>query len=828
MRKAAIAAGIAALLVVLYAAAGYWLAPRFVLDALQERAAEFGARLTVEEVRTDPFAFAVELKGIELVGRGGEQLGGARNIQVDVAWASLWGDAWRVERATVQAPYAQLLRGPRGELNWPAPRAGVAGKEGSRVRVHVLSVSDGRLHLVDRSREAPVELTVEALGLDVQGLASAGGEAQYRLAARVAGDGKLSSQGTLSLVPLAAHGKLEAAGVALEKAWQLVAPGSEPARGELAAQAVYAYDEGRLVLRDVIAKATGATHSGIKLQQATLEVPQLALPLEQAVELRALAQLEPSGSLTAEGTVQASPLRASLDIEAATVPLPLAQRFLPESFAVTLASGTASAKGRVELGGKGPVYAGRAAVQGLRVEERDSGNALLGWKLARTEALKLAPGSLEIGELELQAPEGRLIIEEDGSVNIAEAFKPGENRQGDLAATVQRLRVENGTLHFADRSLDTPFEATITQLSGAVSGFSTAAGDPALVQLTGRVEKYGSARIRGTIDLDDPKALADIRASFRNLDLAQLTPYVAKFAGYRVRSGRVSADLRYRVREGKLVGQNQLVFQRLELGEKLEQAGAADLPLELAVALLADAEGRINLDIPVSGDLTDPQFDFGGLVARALRNVVGKIVSAPFRALAGIFGRGGEELDQVRFAPGSAELTPPQEQNVAQVAKALAARPQLAVKVRGGYDPERDPAALRVQAVRREIAHRAGYEGDGPLDFSDPKTLHAAENLYLERVGNRLELQALREREARYGRALVDQLAARKSVDPATAETLARARAEMVRAALLEHGVEPARVALDAPAVEQAAKEGVRTQLSLVVQGEASAGGTRP
>jgi hypothetical protein len=188
-------------------------------------------------------------------------------------------------------------------------------------------------------------------------------------------------------------------------------------------------------------------------------------------------------------------------------------------------------------------------------------------------------------------------------------------------------------------------------------------------------------------------------------------------------------------------------------------------------------------------------------------------------------------LAEIRFSPGSAELAPPDEENLAQVATALAERPGLAITVRAGYDPERDAAALRARAVRQEIARRAGYRTAGPLDFSDQKILYAAENLYLKRVGNRLELQALRGRiqeVQRYGRALIDEIAAKAPLEAATPEALARSRAETVRAALIERGVEPSRVALESPASDTAADGGVATRMALTTaQSDAAAGATR-
>ena len=821
MTRRLLVGGAAVLAVVMvYAAAGYWLAPRLLRHALEERAGALGLALTVREVRTDPFALTVHLGGVELRRAGGDRLASAQEIGVDVTWASLWREGWILQQVSVSAPYGELTLDPQGRLNWPLGNAD-AKSEGrfAALRVQSLSIADGTLKILDRSRAAPAELILERLALQVRNLATREGDAQYRFEARLAEGGTLASDGTFSLAPRAAHGEVNLAGISLAQAWRFAAPGSEVGRGELAGHAVFAYEKERLVLHDVYAEAAGAAYSGVEASQVTLEAPNLVLPPRRPVELSVHARLKPYGSLAARGSVSPSPPSAHLGIEAASIPLGLVQRFLPETVAVDIAAGSLSGKGSLELAKGRAVYDGSAEIADLKLEERDSRRLLLGWKLARTEALKFAaePAAIDIGELAVQAPRGRLAIEADGSVNFGELFKGrGANRSGPLHASVRRLRLDNGTLDFADRSLETPFEVTMRELSGTVTGFSTEPGDPALVEVAGRVGEYGSVRIRGTLDLDQPKQRAAIRAGFRNVGLAQLTPYAVKFAGYRVRSGRASADLRYRVRDGQLSGQNELVFQELQLGEKVERAGAPDLPLDLAVALLADPSGRITLDIPVRGNLNDPKFDFGGLVARALGDAIGKIVSAPFRALASVFGdRNDRDLSEVSFAAGSAALAPPEEESVARMAQALAQRPRLGVTVRGGFDPERDTAALKREAARNEIARRAGFESPGPLDFTDPKTLRAAESLYLERIGDRGKLQALRASQPRYGRALLERLAFILPADAVSAEKLARERAQSVRAALVEHGVDAQRVGLAVPVAEEAAEAGVPTQLAL-------------
>jgi len=831
MRRGFLAAAIAGLLVAAYAAAGYWLAPRFVRDALVQQARGVGLELNLGDVRTNPFALSVALSDVEVLGPDGRTLASAQGASADLAWASLWRPAWIVQSVSLHQPSVEVAFGPNGMIGGPA--AGNNRNEPGKQTLVVqhLGISEGTLHFIDRSRGSEVALKLEALNLELKGLSTRSSEpAHYEIAARIAGGGTISSQGNIALEPLAAHGKLAVAGAEASTVWQLMAPGAPAAQGQIEASAAYAYERGRLVLEDVSLAAAQFSYSAIALRHVAFAAPKVVIPSDDPFQLTAKASAERGGSVAARGSVGLRPLSADLRLEVADLALSQAQPWLPAHAAVKIVSGMLSANGRLRVQKGAASYEGDAAVRDARVDERDSGELLLGWKILETKEAKLsfAPFGAEIGELVARAPRGRLVIDADGSVNFAQALRTQDNPKEagkPLQVTLRRLRVENGTLDFTDRSLDTPFAVTIRELSGALTGLSTARADPARVQLQGRVAKYGSAHIRGTVNLQEPKALADVTATFRNLDLAEFTPYTAKFAGYRIASGRLSAALRYRVRNGGLAGSNQLTIEKMQLGERVESASAGALPLELAVALLSDSKGRISLDIPVRGNLNDPQFDFGGLIVKAIGNVIGQIASAPFRALGALLGA-GEQLNEVRFEAGSAALTPPQEENVGKVAKALGERPQLGIAVRGGYDPEADLAALRTQAVWGEIARRAGYDGKGPVGFGEPKVLHAAENLYLERIGNRLELQQLRDSEPRYGRALVEKLVAARPAEPGTAETLAHARAETVRAALLDAGVDPSRVRLEAPVSGPGGKEGVPTALSLDRGAVASTGAT--
>ena len=549
-RRLLLGGAVGALLVVLYAAAGYWLAPRYVLEALAEAAERNGLTLGVTTVRTHPFALAVELEELKLYDADGRTFAQAKSAAADLAWASFWSRGWIVQKLRVDAPEVAL-----GSL--PGARAADAGNPVA-ITIQNLVVENGTL------RYAPRDLALEALTLHARDLSTLDAAAgTYEAAAQLAGGGQLASRGAVTAVPFAAEGTLS---VAALRAAQLL----PDAQGQLQGSARFVFAGSRLELREVSISGEGLAYAGIELPRATLSAQKVPLPPSQPFEAAAQASLAPQGTLAAQGRVRFAPLELHLDLSAEDLPLAEAQRWLPPGMALRLVSGAVSGSGRLDVSQGAVSYDGSARVGGLRIEARDSGALLLAWKEAETAKLRFdsSPLTIAAGEIALRAPEGRLVIEQGGAVNFAEAFggagRDNATRDDDPGArvSVERLRVEAGTLHFADRSLDTPFEATIGELSGAVAGFSTAANAPAQVRLNGRVQPYGVARIRGTINLNAPTTLADITAVFRNLQLEAFNPYVAKFAGYRIESGRLAAELRYEVREGRLVGSNQLHLPR--------------------------------------------------------------------------------------------------------------------------------------------------------------------------------------------------------------------------------------------------------------------------
>ena len=560
-------------------------------------------------------------------------------------------------------------------------------------------------------------------------------------------------------------------------------------------------------------------------------------------------KIDAGGSVTAAGTIDPSGPTVESRIDVAGVVLTPLQPYIESVAKLEMHSGELSSQGTLRYGmkdvGADLAYDGGLNLAKLRLTESGSKDTLLGWQALKTDQfkLRLAPNRLDVKEIKLDRPIGQLIIGEDRSVNLVQVFKTGRPAAGSPAGTgpsktadgnvfpvsIQKLRIDKGILDFADLSLTPQFGTKIHQLGGVVTGMSSTPGSRAQVQLEGNVDEYGLAKIGGEINVFDPVTFTDIDMTFQNVEMTGLTPYSGKFAGRKIDSGKLSLNLEYKIDNGKLLGDNQIVVDKLKLGQPVKSPEAVNLPLDLAVALLEDADGVIDIGLPVRGDLNDPKFSFGHLIGKALVNLITKIATAPFRVLGAIVGGGdGENFDAIAFEPGSAAVPPPEKEKLKKLALALQKRPQLKLEVQGRYSAEIDGKELKGLSVRRAVAGRLGTklemdEDPGPVDYGNPDTQSALEAMFAERFGAP-ELKVLKESlekdKGKSAQSAVQPAQTEKAEDPgqmskaiyarlleseplpATVLTeLAEARARAIVAALTGDGaVAPERLSIKPPA----------------------------
>ena len=293
------------------------------------------------------------------------------------------------------------------------------------------------------------------------------------------------------------------------------------------------------------------------------------------------------------------------------------------------------------------------------------------------------------------------------------------------------IRMASGRVLFSDRFIRPNYSADLTELNGALSAFSSVApaGAPQMAELnlTGRAEGSAALQVTGKLNpLAKPLAL-DIQGQVTDLELPPLSPYSVKYAGHGIERGKLSMDVAYKVEpDGRLTASNKLVLNQLTFGEPV-QGAPASLPVKLATALLADSKGVIDLDLPISGSLNDPQFSIGPIIFKAVVNLIGRAITAPFTLLArALGGAGGEDMANVAFAPGSAQLQPKAREQLDQIAKALTDRPQLKLTVVGTASLAQEREGYRRERLKAMVA--AEKRAGAPTPAAPASAASPAEN----------------------------------------------------------------------------------------------------
>ena len=391
--------------------------------------------------------------------------------------------------------------------------------------------------------------------------------------------------------------------------------------------------------------------------------------------------------------------------------------------------------------------------------------------------------------------------------------------------TIETVRIDNAALEFADLSLTPQFGTQIHSLSGVINSVSTNPNTTAQVELDGKVDDYGAASVRGALQPFKATNFTNLKVAFKNLEMNRLTPYSGKFAGRRIDSGKLSVELEYKIKQRQLAGENKFVINKLKLGEKIDSKEAANLPLDLAIAILEDSDGVIDLDLPISGSLDDPKFSYGSIVWKAIRNVLGKIVTAPFRALGKLFG-GGDKLEAISFDAGSAIVSPPEQEKLKSVSTALSKRQGLTLGIVTSYDSTIDTRALQESTLRKQVAEESGVtlaEGQqaGPIDLNNPKIQKVIDDLHdtltkkslFKKLASKFEKP-----EAGHYEKAQEQLTTSIVITEANLQALAKSRGESIQKALTAAGIAADRLRVETPVSTKVGGKTVNAKLTIDVK----------
>ncbi|MDQ0008879.1 uncharacterized protein involved in outer membrane biogenesis [Luteibacter jiangsuensis] len=520
--------------------------------------------------------------------------------------------------------------------------------------------------------------------------------------------------------------------------------------------------DGSVTLRD--AKAPGKRNA-ITMLATSFGIDGLSNDMGHPLALDLKGNLG-KGAFALTGKVKPQPLDADLRVKATRLDVAPLQSLVSVPLNVRVESGLLSLDGQVRYNDRGNApariaYRGQATLGRVRVLDKLTDADFLRWTSLSATGMVIRMGEaaphVAIGGLALDDFYARVIINANGRLNlqdvVANPEAPGAVSVTQAQATpapaapaaehpaatpptpsadihIGQVTLTKGHLNYTDNFIKPNYTADVTRLTGRIGAFGTDGGaPPAELTLQGQLDDNAPVDIAGTINPLAPVASLDITAKAEGIQLANLSPYSGKYAGYPITKGRLNVDVHYLLDQRKLTADNHIFIDQLTFGDRLEGPGISHLPVKLAVALLKDSQGRIDVRVPVSGSLDDPHFSVGGLVWRAIGNLIVKAVTSPFRLLASA-GGGREDLGYVEFAPGSAVLDANAQAKLAEIVKVLADKPSISLDIVGRIDPAKDESGLRTVMVD-DLVHQE-LVADKEDDTTPPTA--AEQEKYLERA----------------------------------------------------------------------------------------------
>ncbi len=435
------------------------------------------------------------------------------------------------------------------------------------------------------------------------------------------------------------------------------------------------------------------------------------------------------GSLKVKGTVGIEPAFARLRLDVKGVEIIPFQPYFADRVRLLVTDGAVSTGGDLSLrysrGGLTASYRGAASLSRFASLDKTNGDEFLKWASLHLGGLAVSysPLSLRIGEVALSDFYSRLIIEQNGTINLQGIMQPpgaapsGPKQQaaaspgpagkpaeapGAKMVRIDKVTLQGGTINFSDRHIKPNYSANLVEIGGRISGLSSQESTAADVDLRGKLDGYAPLEITGKINPLKEDLYVDLKSEFKDMDLSPLTPYSGRHIGYTIRKGKLFLSMEYLIVNKKLDAQNRIFLDQFTLGDKVDSPEATKLPVKLAIALLKNRKGEIDLDVPISGYTNDPKFSLGRIIIKMLVNILVKAATSPFSLLGKIFG-GGADLSYVEFDQGAAAISDASAKKLDAIVKALYDRPALKLEIEGYVDPEKDREALRKYIFDRKV-----------------------------------------------------------------------------------------------------------------------------
>ena len=503
-------------------------------------------------------------------------------------------------------------------------------------------------------------------------------------------------------------------------------------------------------------------------------------PFDAKVAMKSSQKL----NLDVDSKIKIEPLDVSAKIKLNDTNLPKYFAYAKPFLEADLASGQLESSAEISYA-KDIKADAKVNIKDIRLNGKKA-EKLIAFKSLDLEKISFAKNDLAISGVSLNSPFIKAHLSKERKFNLSQIVKEDKNKakteakpegkkvaskkDDELKFSVKNFSLKNGEVDFSDASLFMPFATTISKLNGKLTDIDKKR--PSSGEFQGVVGKNGFAQIAAKLFPFELKQNTDIKLDFKDIDLTDITPYSGQFVGYKIKKGKLNLNLNYSVTDSKLNGSNFINFDSLTLGEKVDSKDAVNLPLSLAISILSDQNNQINIDLPVEGNLDDPDFKYGGVIWAAVKKLFADITLAPFRFLGNALGLGSKDLSSIDFLAGSSDLISSEAPKIADFIKLTGSKPKMKLSITPTYS-KLDESFYKNKKLDQKI---------NQIIASSGKDYIAVLNELVPNLKDRNE-KALRE-EALKG----------IEVDKAKLIELANERANAVKEALIKAGLETGRI----------------------------------
>lgn len=667
------------------------------------------------------------LKSAQLAEHNGAPVIKLPELAVALGSTNVFNGPITLTKVVLNGLETELTRERDGRLNLqrllPAPPSRQAAKAASRsaplrIALDELEIRNAALHYTDEYGTRPTRAGIEKFALKVHKLAIDTGKKS------VHADEIVSDKAALFLL----QGK---AGT------KVASPKQESVTSPKKAGAAYAVSVDRLRIDNWSARLEDQRAPEpivTTIAPLSLSVQDMSTAAAAPARLALKATVNKSGRLGANGTLGLAPFHTDLALDVNGVDILPLQPLVEDKINLQVTRASLSSKGKLQLdtaqdGSLKGGFKGDASLNNLATIDETNGNDFLRWKSLSAEGMdmRFAPFALTVDKLALMEFFARIIIDPSGRINLQDIARGDSGERKSLTAagearasapqpsaaaasqhtmppiSIRKLTFDGGRVRFSDNFIKPNYSASLTNLGGVVAGLSSDPSSSAGVDLHGEVNR-APLSIVGRIHPLRKDLLLDLKANVRGMELADLSPYADRYIGYGIEKGKLSFEVAYHVENRQLSAANRLILDQLTLSEQSASSAATKLPVKLAIALLQDRDGVIDVNVPVEGSLDDPQFSVGGIVLKIIGNAIVKAVSKPFALLGSVFsGSSSAELSSLPFEPGRAVVRPTAEPTLNTLAKALANRPALKLEITGWADRKADYEGLKRAAIDRKM-----------------------------------------------------------------------------------------------------------------------------